>query len=89
MKFMRTMLENAKQNAGSAKEREQAAAALAELDKHKDEMAQQAAEMDAMQPEIDKMRAEAGVMAGAGQGMASVGVTRLTRIADTCTAPTR
>jgi hypothetical protein len=89
MKFMRTMLENAKKNAASAKEREEAAAALAELDNNKDEMAKQAAEMDAMQPEIDKMRAEAGAVAGGGQGMASVGVTRLTRIADTCTAPTR
>jgi hypothetical protein len=84
MAFMKTMLENARKNAATAKEREEAAAALAELDKHKAEMAQQAAQMDAMQPEIDQMRA--GAMTPAGPGLASAGVTRLTRIADSCAA---
>lgn len=84
--FMKTMFLNAQKNAPTAKEREEATQALAELEANKAEMTEQAAQMDAMQPEMDKMRAEAGI-AGAGGGMASTGVTRLTRIADSCAAP--
>lgn len=83
----KSMLENAKAHAPSAAERAKAAAALIELEKNKDAMAQQAAQMDAMQPEIARMQAEArrhGVPPRSG-AMASQGVTRLTRIGDSCT----
>ena len=82
--FMKTMLLNVQKNGATAKERQEATLALAELETKKAEMAGQAAQMDAMQPEIDKMRAEAGIAAPGGAGMASTGVTRLTRIADSC-----
>lgn len=86
MAMMKTMLENAKKNAPTAAERDKAAAALADMEAHKDEMAQQAAQMEAMQPEIARLQAEArnhGVPPQAGT-MNSRGVTRLTRIADSC-----
>jgi hypothetical protein len=84
--LMKSMLENAKVNAPTAKEREKAAAALIELEQKKGELAQQAAQIEALQPEIAKMQAEArrhGVPPQAG-GMVSQGVTRLTRIGDSC-----
>ncbi len=84
--FMKTMLLNAQKNAPTAKERQEATQALADFEKNKAEMAGQAAQMDAMQPELDKMRAEAGIASPHGGGMASTGVTRLTRIADSCAA---
>lgn len=86
--LMKSMLENARANAPTAKEREKAAAALIELEQKKGELARQAAQMDAMQPEIARMQAEArrhGVPAQSG-AMVSQGVTRLTRIGDSCMA---
>lgn len=84
--MMKKMLEHAKAHAPSAAERDKAAAALADFDRNQGELAQQAAQMDAMQPEIARLHAEArqhGVPPQSG-AMASQGVTRLTRIADSC-----
>lgn len=78
--FLKTMLENARKNAPTAKQRQEAAQALADLEHSKAELEQQSADMDAMQPEIAQIQAQAP----AGEGMASEGVTRMTRIADTC-----
>jgi hypothetical protein len=89
--MMKKMLESAKSGAATPGERAQAAAALAELERNRGELAQQAAQLDAMQPEIARMQAEArqqGMPVGAG-GMASQGVMRLTRIADSCGATRR
>ncbi len=86
---MKKVLEMAKANAPTSAERAKAAAALLELEKNQGELAQQAAELDEMQPEIDAMQAEArqqGVPPQSG-AMASQGVTRLTRIGDSCTVP--
>ncbi len=56
---MKTMLENAKENAPTAAERKKAGEQLADFERYKTEMTRQAEQVKAIQPDIEKMKEDA------------------------------